>query len=221
MCCCCSVAKSCLTLQPHEPQHTRLPCPSSSPGVCPSSCPLNQWCCPTISSSVTLFSCLQSYPASGSFPQTCVYLQSNSLWHSDFSLLFNLCDLSFLMASYYQPISQSSLQASALKFLPSAPPSHVPTLLHSIPTISRFYKEQLSTLHTNLYALWNFWNGLQLCLLLVQFMNQLMVSYLLPYNAPLSRKCHFEGPSSPSSCIFHATLPAYPTHTHLFGCTGS
>ena len=49
----------------------RLPCPLPSPGFCPSSCPLH-WCChPTISSSVTLFSsCLQSFPASGSFPMS-------------------------------------------------------------------------------------------------------------------------------------------------------
>ena len=66
---------------------------------------------------VTLFSsCLQSYPASGPFPKTCVYLQSSSLWHSRFSLLFYLCDLSFLAASYYQPISKSSLQALPLSF---------------------------------------------------------------------------------------------------------
>ena len=57
------------SLQPHGLQHARLPCPSPSLGVCPNSCPLNQWCHPTISSSVVLFSsCLQSFPASGSFP---------------------------------------------------------------------------------------------------------------------------------------------------------
>ena len=55
-------------LKPHEQQHARLPCPSPSPGVCPHSCPLNWWCHPTISSSVALFFCLQSFPASGSFP---------------------------------------------------------------------------------------------------------------------------------------------------------
>ena len=50
-------------------QHTRLPFPSPSPAVCPSSCPLNWWCHPTISSSVAFFSfCLQSFPASGSLP---------------------------------------------------------------------------------------------------------------------------------------------------------
>ena len=57
------------SLWPHGLQHTRPPCPSPSPGVCPSSCLLNEWCYPTISSSVTLFSsCLQYFPASGSFP---------------------------------------------------------------------------------------------------------------------------------------------------------
>ena len=61
----CSVVSD--SLWPCGLQHARPPCPSLSPGVCPSSCPLNQWCPPTISSSVTLFSfCLQSFPASGS-----------------------------------------------------------------------------------------------------------------------------------------------------------
>ena len=56
---------------PHGPHHTSFLCPSSSPGVCPSSCPMNWWSHPTISSSVTLFSfCLQSSPASGSFPMS-------------------------------------------------------------------------------------------------------------------------------------------------------
>ena len=55
------------SLWPHGPQHPRLPCPSLSPGVCSNSCPLSQWCQPTISSSVVPFSCLQSFPASGSF----------------------------------------------------------------------------------------------------------------------------------------------------------
>ena len=49
--------------------HARLPCPSPSPRVGTNSCPSSQWCHPTISSSVVPFSsCLQSFPASGSFP---------------------------------------------------------------------------------------------------------------------------------------------------------
>ena len=64
----CSIAKLCPTLRPHGLEHTRLPCPSLSPGVCSDSYPLSQWCYLTISSSAALFSfCLQSFPASGSF----------------------------------------------------------------------------------------------------------------------------------------------------------
>ena len=63
----CSVMSS--SLQSHGLQHARLPCPSPTPEVCSNSCPSSQWCYPTISLSVVPFSsCLQSFPASGSFP---------------------------------------------------------------------------------------------------------------------------------------------------------
>ena len=69
--CCCSVTKLCQTLQSHGLQQARLPCPSLSPGVCSYSCPLSQWFCLTISSSVTSFSsCPQSFPGSGPFPMS-------------------------------------------------------------------------------------------------------------------------------------------------------
>ena len=56
------------SLWPHEPQHTRPPCPSPTPGVHPNPCPSSRWCHPTISSFVVPFSsCSQSFPASGSF----------------------------------------------------------------------------------------------------------------------------------------------------------
>ena len=66
---CCSVTQSCPTLlYPVGLQPTRVPCPSPSPGVCSNSCPLSQCCHPAISFSVIPFSsCLQSFPASGSF----------------------------------------------------------------------------------------------------------------------------------------------------------
>ena len=57
------------SLWPYEPQHTRPPCPSPTPGVHPNPCTWSQWCHPAISSSVIPFSsCPQSFPASGSFP---------------------------------------------------------------------------------------------------------------------------------------------------------
>ena len=56
------------SLQPHEPQHTRPPCPSPAPRVYPNPCPLSRWCHPTISSSVFPFSSVpQSFPAPESF----------------------------------------------------------------------------------------------------------------------------------------------------------
>ena len=59
------------SLRPHGLQHARLPCPSPTPRAYSNSCPLSRWCHPTISSSVVPFSsCLQSFPASGSFPMS-------------------------------------------------------------------------------------------------------------------------------------------------------
>ena len=61
-----------------KPPCPRPPCPSPSPRVCPSSCPLHQWCHPAISSSDTLFSfCLQSFPASGTFPMSWLFTSGN------------------------------------------------------------------------------------------------------------------------------------------------
>ena len=59
------------SLRPHGLQHTRLPCPSPTPGAGSNSGPSSWWCHPTISYSVVPFSsCLQSFPASGSFPMS-------------------------------------------------------------------------------------------------------------------------------------------------------
>ena len=64
-----SVISDCL--RPHESQHARLPCPTPTPGVHSNSCPSSRWCHPAISSSVAPFSsCLQSLPASESFPMS-------------------------------------------------------------------------------------------------------------------------------------------------------
>ena len=59
------------SLWSHELQHARLPCPSPTPQACSNSCPSSWWCHSTISSSVIPFSsCLQSFPASVSFPMS-------------------------------------------------------------------------------------------------------------------------------------------------------
>ena len=62
------------SLRPHGLQHTSPPCPSPSPGVCPSSCSLHPWGRPAISSSDALFSfCPQSFPALGTFLMSCLF----------------------------------------------------------------------------------------------------------------------------------------------------
>ena len=67
-CCPGLIIQSLSCVQPHGLQHARLPCPSPTPGVYLNSCPLSRWCHPAISSSVVpFFSCLQSFPALGSF----------------------------------------------------------------------------------------------------------------------------------------------------------
>ena len=77
-------SRSVMSLQPYEPQHARPLCPSPTSGVYPNSCPLSRWCHPTILSSVVPFSsCLQSFPASGSF-------QMNQLFTKYWSFSFNI-----------------------------------------------------------------------------------------------------------------------------------
>ena len=94
-----SVAQSCPTLQPHGLQYARPPCPSATPRVYSNSCPLSRWCHPTISSSVVPFSsCLQSFPASGSFQMSQLFTsggQSIGVSASTSVLPMNIQDWSF------------------------------------------------------------------------------------------------------------------------------
>ena len=64
------------SLRPHGLQNASLPCPSPTLRVCSNLCPLNQWCHPTISSSVIPFSHLQSFPASVSFQMSQLFVSS-------------------------------------------------------------------------------------------------------------------------------------------------
>ena len=74
ICCCSSSSVMSDSLSPHGLQQARLPCLSLTPRVCANSCPSSWWCNPTISSSVIPFSsCLQSFPASRSFPMSWVF----------------------------------------------------------------------------------------------------------------------------------------------------
>ena len=96
--CCCSVANSCLTLcdPVNSRQNSRLLCPSLFPRVCSHSCPLSQWCYLTISSSAASFSSgLQSFPASGSFLMSRLFISGGKvlklqLQHQSFQWTFRV-----------------------------------------------------------------------------------------------------------------------------------
>ena len=75
------------SLQRHESQHVRPPCPSPTPGVYPNSRPPSLWCHPTVSSSVIPFTCcLQSFPASWSFPWSQFLITGRQYWSFSFSI---------------------------------------------------------------------------------------------------------------------------------------
>ena len=94
----CSVVSD--SLQPHELQHARPPCPSPTPGVYENSCPLSWWCHSTISSTVVPFSpCPQSFPASGSFQMSVFYVDF-------FELNPNKVVLSFKPVSFWLSIME-------------------------------------------------------------------------------------------------------------------
>ena len=131
------VTQLCLTLRPHESQHTRPPCPSPTPGVHSNSHASSRWCHPAISSSVVPFSSRpQSLPASGSFPMSQLFAwggQSIGVSASASVLPMNTQDWSplgwtgwiFLQSKGFSRVSNTTLQSInslALSFL------HHPTL---------------------------------------------------------------------------------------------
>ena len=89
------------SLWPHGPQHVRTPCPSPAPRAYSNSCPLSRWCHPTISSSVTPFSSrLRSFPASGSFPVSQLFLSGDQSKCATVFHFIAVCFLSRLLALF-------------------------------------------------------------------------------------------------------------------------
>ena len=116
-----SVAQSCPTLWLHEPQHARPPCPSPTPEVYSNSSPWGQWCHPTTSSSIVPFSsCLQSFPASGSFQMSQLFASGGqSIGVSALTsvlLAFNFSPLRIMFA-----VGLSYIAFIMLGYVPSIP----------------------------------------------------------------------------------------------------
>ena len=119
------------SLQPHGLQHARLPCPSPTPRAYSHSCPSSQWYHPTNSSSVVPFtSCLQSFPASGSFPMSQFFASGGQRIGASASVLpMNIQDwfplgwtgwislLSKGLSRVFSNTTVQSINSSALRFL--------------------------------------------------------------------------------------------------------
>ena len=103
------------SLRPHGLQHARLPCSSPTPWACSNSCPLSRWCDPTISSSVISSSCLQSFPASGSFQMSQFFrIRQLKYWSFSFSISPSNAYsglISFRINWFDLPIAQGTLKS--------------------------------------------------------------------------------------------------------------
>ena len=169
-------------LRPHELKYIRLPCPSPSPWVCSNSCPLIQWCHPTISYSVTpFFSCLQSFPVSGSFPMNWLLpLGGPSIWASALPSVFPMN----IQGSF--PLGLTSLISLLSKRLLKSLLQHH-SLKASILWCSAFFMAQLSHLYMNTgktiaLTIWTFVS--KVISLLFDMMSRLDIAFL-PRSKPV------------------------------------
>ena len=109
------------SLRPHGVQHASPPCPSPTPKVYSNSCPSSRWCHPTISSSVIPFSsCLQSFPASGSFQMSQLFASvlEFQLQHQSFQWIFrDWFPLGWTAESPWSPRSLPQYQSSKASIL--------------------------------------------------------------------------------------------------------
>ena len=130
------------SLPPQELQHARLPCLSSTPEACLNSCPLTQWCHPTISSSIIPFSShLQSLPASGSFPRNQFFTSGGqSIWVSTAASILPMNILDWFPLRWTAWIS---LQARGL----SRVFSNTTVQKHQFSVFSFLYSPTLTSIH--------------------------------------------------------------------------
>ena len=168
----CSVVSN--SLQPHEPQHTRPPCPSPTPWIYPNSCPLSQWCHPAISSSVVPFSsCPQSFPESGSFPMSQLFAsggQSIGVSVSTSVLPMNTQDWSPLEWTGW-----ISLQSKVLKSLLQYHSSKASVLRRSAFFIVQLSHPYMTTGKTTALTRWTFFG--KVMSLLLNMLSRLVITF--------------------------------------------
>ena len=169
----CSVMSN--SLKPHGLQHTRLPCPSPTLKACSNSCPLSWWCHPTISSSVIPFSsCLQSFPASGSFPMSQLFTSGGSsigVSASESALPMNIQDY-FL----YNWLTWSSCSPRNLKSLLQHHSSKASVLQYSAVFIVQLWHSYMTTGKTITLTGWTFVG--KVMSLLFNMLSRLVITFL-------------------------------------------
>ena len=132
------------SLWPHGLQHTRPPCPSPTPGVYSNSCSLSWWCHPTIPTSVVPFSsCLQSFPASGSFQMSQLFTSDGQ--SIEVSALTSVLPMNIQDWSPLRWTGWISLQSKGLSLLQHHS-SKASILWHSV-----FFIEKATEFQKNIY----------------------------------------------------------------------
>ena len=207
----CSVVPN--SLRPHGLQHSRPPCLSLTPRVYSNSCPLSQWCHPTISSSVIPFSsCIKSFPASWSFPfwissshQVAKVLEFQ-LQHQSLQWIFRT-DLDGLVGSPYSPRGS---QASS----PTPQFKSNSILQHSAFFIVQLSHPYMATGKTIVLTKWTFFG--KVMSLLFNMLSRLVIGFL-----PRSNCLLIPWLESPSAVILDPkkkkkSLSLFPLFPHLF-----
>ena len=143
-------------LRPHGQQHARLPCPSATPGVCSSSCTSSQWGHITISSSAIPFSsCLQSFPALGSFPMSQLFISGGQIIGASASesfLSMNIQDLIFFRIEWFDIFTVQGMLKNVLQHH-SSKASNIQCSAFFIAQLSHPY---LTTGRKHTLTRWNF-----------------------------------------------------------------
>ena len=200
------------SLRPHGLQHTRLPCPSATPGACSNSCPSSRWCHLTISSSVVPFSsCLQSFPASWAFPVSQYFAsggQSIRVFSFSISLSNDYSGLILFRMDWFNPLAAQGTLKSLLQHHSSKA---------SILRGSAFFTVQLShpymtTGKTIALTRWTFVS--KVMSLLLNMLSRFVIAFL-----PRSKRLLISWLQSTSAVILEfpkISLSLFPLFPHLF-----
>ena len=176
---------------PHGLQHTRISCPSPSPRAGSNSCSLSHWCHPTISSSVfPIFSCLQSFLASGSFPESALHIRWPKYWSFSISLYNKYSGLISFRINWFDLL----VIQGTLKSLVQYHSSKASVLWHSAFFMVQLSHPYMAAGKTIALTVWTFVE--KLMTLLLNMLSRLVIAFL-----PRSKCLFISWLQSPSSVI--------------------